>query len=254
MQNNNDKQLHVETAPAVDNVESNQQSPTTSQDTHVDGPENQVLESPSGDPESGDTEASESASEVAGSGDSVAVVPASLTTQKEAGVPTSAKIQRVGSNATRRKRRDRSDGCAQLAHAGREAVAQFMASPTFLRKFKSLTALAAHFKVTRMTAYRWKQDNDVTQRAYWLSMRNKIAGDFLARQGWLRIMKKVIEMAQKGDFRAIEFIERHAWAKDLEIKQTQLSASVCVADLFGTDEGYEEKEQDDHQHVQGGGR
>jgi hypothetical protein len=163
----------------------------------------------------------------------------------------SEKIRHGAPSGPRQKRRDRYDGREPLPYVGHEAVAQFLAAPTSLRKFKSLAALAAHFKVTRMTVHRWKQDSDVMQRAYCLSLRNKIAGDLLARQAWLRIMEKVIEMAKKGDFRAIKFIELHAWAEDLEIKHTELSASVCVADLFGTDEGDEAEEQEDIQQTEG---
>jgi hypothetical protein len=172
----------------------------------------------------------------------------------EASNAPSEKLRHGAPSGPRQKRRDRYDGREPLPSAGHECVAQFLAAPTSLRKFESLTALATHFKVTRMTVHRWKQDIDVMRRTYWLSMRNKVTGDLLARQAWVRIMKKVIEMAKKGDFRAIEFIERHAWAKDLEIKQTQLSASICVADLFGADEGDEEEGQDDNQQTEGGNR
>ena len=166
----------------------------------------------------------------------------------------SKKIQHATPSGPRQKRRYSYDGSEPLAYAGHEAIAQFLAAPTSLRKFKSLTVLAAHFKVTRMTVHRWRQDIDVMQRVYWLSMRNKIAGDLLARQGWLGIMKKVIEMAMEGDFRAIKFLESRAWAEELGIKQPQLSAGVCVADLFGTEEEDEAEEQDDNRQTEGEGR
>jgi hypothetical protein len=175
-------------------------------------------------------------------------------THKASNAP-SEKIQLRAPSGPRQKRRERYDGREPLPYAGHEAVAQFLAAPpTSLREFKSLTALAAHFKVTRMTVHRWKQDSDVMQRAYWLSKRNKIAGDLLARQAWLRIMEKVIEMAKNGDFRAIKFIEFHAWAEDLKIKQTEISASICVGDLFGANDGEEEEEQDHNQQSEGGDR
>jgi hypothetical protein len=172
----------------------------------------------------------------------------------EASNTPSGKIQHLGSDATRRKRRDRSDGRVRLAHAGREATAQFLAAPKSLRKFKSLTALAEYHDVARMTVHRWRQEVSVMQRTHWLSLRHKIAGDLLARQAWLHIMKKVIEMAKKGDFRAIKFIESRAWAEELGVQQSQLTASVCVADLFGTDGGDEEERKDDNRQAEGGDR
>jgi hypothetical protein len=169
----------------------------------------------------------------------------------EASNAPSEKIRHGAPSGPRQKRRDRYDGREPLPYSGHEAVAQFLAAPACLRKFKSLTDLAAHFKVTRMTAYRWKQDIDVMQRASWLFMRNKIAGDLLARQAWLRIMKKVIEMAKKGDFRAIKFIESRAWAEELGVQQSQLSASICVEDLFGADEDDQAGEHDDNRQTEG---
>jgi hypothetical protein len=165
----------------------------------------------------------------------------------EASNTPSEQIQHGAPSGPRQKRRDGYDGREPLPYPGHEAVAQFRAAPPSLRKFESLTALATHFKVTRMTVHRWRQDIDVMQRTYWLSMRNKVAGDLLARQAWVRIMKKVIEMAKKGDFRAIKFIESRAWAEELGVQQSQLSASICVADLFGTDVSDEEEGQDDNQ-------
>jgi hypothetical protein len=82
-----EKQFHTDTEHAVGDVENNQQGPATSRDTHFDGPENQVLESPGGDNQSGVPTASESASIVAGSEDSAPVASPSVTTQKEADEP-----------------------------------------------------------------------------------------------------------------------------------------------------------------------
>jgi hypothetical protein len=172
----------------------------------------------------------------------------------EASSAPSEKIVPGAPSGRRQKRRDRYDGREPLPYAGHESVAQFLAAPASLRKFKSLTALAAHFEVTRMTVHRWKQDIDVMQRAYWLSMRNKIAGDLLARQASLRIMKKVIEMAVNGHFRAIEFVWSRAYGEELGIQQSRLNASVCAADLFGTDEDDQAEEQDDNRQTEGEGR
>jgi hypothetical protein len=163
----------------------------------------------------------------------------------------SEKIQYGAPSGPRQKHRDKYDGREPLIYPGHEAVAQFLAAPTSLRDFKSLTALAAHFNVTRVTVYRWKHDVNVLRRAYWLSMRNKIAGDLLARQAWLPIMKKGIEMAKNGDFRAIKFIESQAWTQELGIQQSQHTATVCVADLFGADEDDQAVERDDNQNTEG---
>jgi hypothetical protein len=79
-----EKQFQADTEHEVGDVENNQQSRATSLDSHLDGPINQVLESPNGVNQSGGAAVSESASEVTGSEDSAPVVSPSVTTQKQA--------------------------------------------------------------------------------------------------------------------------------------------------------------------------
>jgi len=133
----------------------------------------------------------------------------------------------------RQKRREKYDGREPLDYAGHEAVAQYLAAPKSDREFKSFTALANHFEVTRMTAYRWTRDIEVMQRAYWLSMSNQMAGDLVARREWPQIMEKAAELAKTGDVRAMKFCEGRAWPEELLVEHSQVSATVSAEDLFG---------------------
>jgi hypothetical protein len=167
----------------------------------------------------------------------------------------SEKIRYGAPDGPRHKRRGKYDGRSPLNYPGHEAVAQYLAAPKSLREFRSDMDLAKHFQVTRMTIYRWKNDVDVMQRAYWLSMRNQMAGDLVARREWPQIMEKAVEMAKRGDVHAMKFCESRAWAEDLRVEQSQLSASVSIEDLLGTGEGDGAEElQDDNRQAEGGDR
>jgi hypothetical protein len=172
----------------------------------------------------------------------------------EASNRPSEKIRHGAPSGPRKKRRDAYDGREALPYAGHEGVAQFLAAPTSLRKFKSLRALAAHFKVTRMTAYRWGHDPDVIQRAHFLSEINQMAGDLLARQEWSRIMQTAVRKAIEGDLQSIKFCESRAYPKALRLEQRQLSATVSIQDLLGTTEndGVEELPDKNGQEEGGG--
>jgi hypothetical protein len=152
----------------------------------------------------------------------------------------SEEIRQDASDGPRRKREGKNyDGSSPLSSPGHEALAQYLAAPKSLRKFRSDIEFAKHFQVTRMTVYRWKQNPEVIERAFWLSAYNQMIGDLRARQEWPRIMEKVVEMATKGDIQAIKFCESRAWAEKLQVTQSQLSASILIEDLLGTCEGNE---------------
>jgi hypothetical protein len=97
------------------------------------------------------------------------------------------------------RKHDASHNCREpLELAAHEAVAHFLAAPKSQREFKSFIALAQHFNVTRMTAYRWTQDTDVLWRADWLSLQDKVAGDLNARREWSAIMEKSVRVQGSG--------------------------------------------------------
>ena len=157
----------------------------------------------------------------------------------------SKRIRNVAPNGPRKKRREKHDCSEALEYPGREALAQFLATPRSLREFGSYNDLAKHFEVTRMTIFRWKQDTDVIERAVWLCKCNQMIGDLFACQAWPRIMQKVVEMAIQGNMDAIKFCPSRAWAEKLQVAQSQFSLSVLSEDLFGTDEGDETEEVQD---------
>jgi hypothetical protein len=114
-------------------------------------------------------------------------------------------------DVSRIKRRENFDGSQPLDYPGHEAVAQFLAAPKQFRRFKSVTALAKHFDVSRMTVYRWAQDLDVARRVDWLSSRNRVLGDFLPRREWAGIVQAQVAAALAGDIRAAIFCLNRAW-------------------------------------------
>ncbi len=178
-------------------------------------------------------------------------LPGNLESLKE----HSGKIRFGASDGPRRKRKGKYDGSSPLIYLGHETVAQHLALPKSLRKFKSDGDIAKHFSVERMTVYRWKKDPDVIQRAYFLSIHNQMVGDLRARRAWPRIMQKAVEMASKGDLQAIKFCESRAWAEKPRVEQSQLCASVLIEDLFGPGEDDEaEGVQDPSRRTEGGSR
>ena len=136
--------------------------------------------------------------------------------------------------------------------AGREALAQFLAASRSLREFKSYSALANYFHMSRMTIYRWTLEVEVMQRAYSLSMRNEIVGDLEARRAWPEIMQKQVANGKGGDLDAARFCESRAWRPNPRVEQSHLSVSVSTMDLFGTSESDKAEELDDDRQNQGG--
>jgi hypothetical protein len=121
------------------------------------------------------------------------------------------------------------DGHSPLEYAGLEAVAHHLAEPKSLRQFKSDSDLAKYFRVTRMTIHRSKKNIDVIKRANWLAMRNKLAGDLIARREYPSIVQKAVEMAQRGNIKAMEFCAARAWPKDQDLTR-ELSLDELIAE------------------------
>src|ERR1700682_2441833 len=186
------------------------------------------------------------------------VIPASAEQENGKREVTDVRLEKIRNGApdgTRKNRCKKHDGSEALEHPGREALAQFLAAPRSLREFKSYSALANYFHMSRMTIYRWTLEVEVMQRAYFLSMRNEIVGDLEARRAWPEIMRKQVANAKGGDLDAARFCESHAWRPNPRVEQSHLSVSVSTMDLFGTSEsdGAEELQDDDRQ-SQGGDR
>jgi hypothetical protein len=143
---------------------------------------------------------------------------------------TEAQLEKVGFGAPPRSRKSRSenyDGHQPLEYSGLEAVAWHLATPKSLREFKSDSDLARHFHVARITIHRTKKDIDVIKRAHWLSMRNKLAGDLILRCEYPSIIEKVVELAKKGNIKAMDFCADPAFPS-----YQKLSQSLNVEELL----------------------
>ena len=236
----NEIQIPAETGQAGGEVETNEQNLATSQETQLDGAETQKVK-----PETTQRAAGE---------------PTEQTSNLQApdGEVTDVRVEKIRNGApdgTRKNRCRKHDGSEALEHPGREALAQFLAAPRSLREFKSYSALANYFHMSRMTIYRWRFEVEVMQRAYFLTMRNEIAGDLEARRAWPEIMRKQVANAKGGDLDATRFCELHAWRPNPRVEQSHLSVSVSTLDLFGTNQEDEADElQDDDRQSQGDDR
>jgi hypothetical protein len=121
---------------------------------------------------------------------------------------------------------------AKIEFPGLEAVAQYLATSKSLREFKSDSDLAEHFGVSRMTIHRAKKDIDVIKRAYWLSMRNQLDGDLVARREYPAIMEKAVELAlEGGKIKAMEFCVKRAWPE-----AQKLADSLSLRELITTND------------------
>src|SRR5579863_2550485 len=114
----------------------------------------------------------------------------------------------------RQKRGEFYDGTAPVEYPELEAVAEFLATPKAIREIKTFTDLAKHLNVSRMTIYRWTQDEDVLRRAEYLLSQNKLKGDLVARLHWSRIVMAQVRAAIKGDTKAAEFCQKHTWDRN----------------------------------------
>jgi hypothetical protein len=110
-----------------------------------------------------------------------------------------------------RKQKGKPDRTKPLDSPQDEAIAQYISTPKSIREFKSLTDLAKHFGISRMTVYRRTKDLFVLQRAAWLLMHFKLAGDLIPRLNWERIMTGQVKAAAAGDTKAAQFCKERAW-------------------------------------------
>jgi hypothetical protein len=115
-----------------------------------------------------------------------------------------------------------------LEYAGHEALAQFLAYPEPMKVFKSLTALAKHYGVTRMTVHRWRHSAGVLQRAEWLSKGNRLAGVLAARSNWERVVQAQVTKAITGDTQAARFLNEIAWSDDTLTKDSPKDIKIRV--------------------------
>ena len=113
-----------------------------------------------------------------------------------------------------RKRKRTFDRTKPLDSLDDEAIAQYLATPKSVRDFKSLTDLARHFNVARMTVYRRTKELNVLQRAEWLLQHHMLAGDLIASLHWERIMAGQVRAAAAGDTKAAQFCKERAWPED----------------------------------------
>ncbi len=98
-----------------------------------------------------------------------------------------------------------------LASEAREALAQFLSTPVPMREFRSITSIAKHYKVSRMSVYRWKRDSAVLQRVEILSKRNWLPGVLLARLNFESTVRAQIKKAIRGDTKAARYVHEIAW-------------------------------------------
>jgi hypothetical protein len=117
------------------------------------------------------------------------------------------------------------DGREPLEHPGHEAAAWFQAFPEGMREFKSIAALARHFRVARMTIYRWSKDIDVLKRADFLSMQNKIAGILIARREYPSMVEIGVETAKAGNIAAMKIFLELAFPEDKQANKSGISSS-----------------------------
>jgi hypothetical protein len=110
-----------------------------------------------------------------------------------------------------RKRKREPDKTKPLDQPEDEAVAQYLSTPKSIREFKSLSDLAKHFGISRMTVYRRTKDLIVLERVEFLLTYHKLAGDLLPRLHWERIMAGQVKAAAAGDTKAAQFCKERAW-------------------------------------------
>jgi hypothetical protein len=113
-------------------------------------------------------------------------------------------------------RREDYHGSKPLDDPAYEAIAKFFAAPQQFRQFSSVSALAEHFGVSRMTIYRRAANNDVVQRIRWLLRKSMLSGDVIACQEWPGIVQAQVTAALAGDLRAAMFCQNRAWRQGLD--------------------------------------
>lgn len=151
--------------------------------------------------------------------------------------PNSTGPREVGTadlDSPRKRHRRDYDGTEALDDAAREAVALFFASPRQFRQFKSVSALAEQFGVSRITIYRRAADVDVVQRIKWLVQSSMLFGDLIACREWAGIVKAQVEAALAGDTRAAMFCQSRAWRQISTFDSNATEPAVAGVDTIAT--------------------
>ncbi len=112
-----------------------------------------------------------------------------------------------------RERSEANHAGEPLDSEAREALAQFLSTPAPMRNFKSITALAEYYKVSRMTLHRWQHDPAVLQRAENLSTRNRLPGVLIARSNWPGVVQAQVRKALAGNVQAAKNVFEIAWTE-----------------------------------------
>ena len=108
-------------------------------------------------------------------------------------------------------------GAEPLDDLAHEAIARFFAAPREFRQFPSVSALAEHFGISRMTVYRWAEDGDVVRRIEWLLRKSMRSGDLIVCREWPSIVEAQVTAALAGDTRAAAFCLNRAWRQETPI-------------------------------------
>ena len=125
------------------------------------------------------------------------------------------------------------DGTEPLDDPADEAIAQFLAAPEEFRQFKSVSALAKHFNLSRMTVYRRKENVDVVERIKWLLEKSMLFGDLIACREWASIVKAQVKAALGGDTRAALFCQNRAWRQSLIVLEVRhIEPAIAEADAI----------------------
>jgi hypothetical protein len=109
------------------------------------------------------------------------------------------------------------DGTDPLDDPADEVIAKFFAAPSQFREFESVSALAEHLRISRMTAYRRAKNDDVIQRIKWLLRKSMQGGDLTACREWPGIVQAQVKAALAGDLRAAMFCQNRAWHQSLDL-------------------------------------
>jgi hypothetical protein len=134
----------------------------------------------------------------------------------------------------RKRRRRDYDGAEALDDPAHEAIAVFFATSRQFRQFKSVSALAEQFGVSRITIYRRAADVDVVQRIKWLLERSMLSGDLIACREWAAIVKAQVEAALAGDTRAAMFCQSRAWRQNSTFDSNATEPAIAGVDTIAT--------------------
>ena len=149
----------------------------------------------------------------------------------------STRPQEVGTAAPdgpRMTHRKDYDGSEPLDDPAHEAIALFFATPRQFRQFKSVSTLAEHFGISRITIYRRAADVDVVHRIKCLLERSMRFGDLIACREWAGIVKAQVEAALAGDTRAAMFCQNRAWRQNSIFDSKTTEPAIAGADTIAT--------------------